>query len=208
MMFSKIKICNFRKVREPMDKKSEISFNVGTSQFRINETVDPLASIYYFYSQIDLEQDLSSVVSEKKEHREVRTREELTCLKQNDIVFSLVSGRAAIVSSAHEGFFYSQNFVVIKISSQIDKWFLVYLLNENKEIRRQFQMGLQGSKVLKYSVSQLRTLIFPTFPTSARQKIIGDVYRKQLHLQALVERKAKNETLLRLNKLEGTTSHE
>ena len=82
---------------------------------------------------------------------------------------------------------------------------MVYLLNENKAVRKQFARGMQGSQVLKYTVKQVKELEIPAFPSLDRQKIIGDIYFKQLRLAAIKERAIRFENAITLQKLEEAT---
>jgi hypothetical protein len=66
-------------------------------------------------------------------------------------------------------------------------------------------MGLQGSQVLKYTLKQLKELEIPKLPSIEKQRIVGDVYFKQLRLQALRKRAANLETTILLSKLEEET---
>lgn len=185
-----------------------VDLTVGSPQFRIKESSSEKAPLYKVYSQIDLSDDLTGIESEFQENRTIRTMDAVTTLNEKDIIFSLVSGKASLVQKNHEGYLYTQNYVVIKNEAKIDAGFLVYLLNEDKSIAHRFRMGLQGSMVLKYTVKQLRELTLPKLPAIARQQAIGKAYLKQLHLQALRERVAKNETIMRLAQLEGDHIHE
>lgn len=178
-----------------------VELNVGSPQFRIKNSVITTDPEYKFYSQNDLEEDLAGMKLFDEQPKLIRTSDNVTTLAEKDVVFSLISGKAAIVSPLHSGYLYTQNYIVIKTGKKIDDKFLVYLLNEDKQIARQLWLSLQGSSVLKYTVKQLRELKIAELPPIDKQKIIGDIYMKQCHLQALQERKARNETLLRLTRL-------
>lgn len=62
--------------------------------------------------------------------------------------------------------------------------------------------------VLKYTVKQLRELLLPKLPSIEKQRLIGKIYLKQMRIQALRERVAKNETIKRLSQLEEVHRHE
>lgn len=178
-----------------------VKLKVGSPQFRIKESLLRETPSYNIYSQNDLEEDLAGIKLTADQPRQIRTQEKVTTLATNDVVFSLISGKAAIVNQQHQGYLYTQNYVVLKADGQLDERYLVYLLNEDQNIAKQFWLGLQGSSVTKYTVKQLRELKLPKLPPMARQTTIGEIYVKQHHLQALKQRKAQNETLLRLAKL-------
>ncbi|PLA76209.1 restriction endonuclease subunit M [Ligilactobacillus agilis] len=179
-----------------------VSFKLGSPQFRIKETLAKEAPLYQMYSQLDLEEDLAGVVSDHQENKQVKTLDDVATLKTNDLVFSLISGKAALVSSKHAGYLYTQNYLILEPDERLDAKFLLYLLNEDKGIARQLWLGLQGSMVLKYTVKQVKDLKLPELPSLSKQAAIGQVYLKQKHLQAVKKRRADNELTLQLAKLE------
>lgn len=178
-----------------------VKLKVGSPQFRIKESLLRETPSYNIYSQNDLEEDLAGIKLTADQPRQIRTQEKVTILATNDVVFSLISGKAAIVTQQHHGYLYTQNYVVLRVNEQLDERYLVYLLNEDQIIAKQFWIGLQGSSVTKYTIKQLKELRLPKLPLIAQQATIGEIYVKQHHLQALKQRKAQNETLLRLAKL-------
>lgn len=179
-----------------------VSFKLGSPQFRIKETLAKEAPLYQMYSQLDLEEDLAGVVSDHQENKQVKTLDDVSTLKTNDLVFSLISGKAALVSPEHAGYLYTQNYLILEPDERLDVKFLLYLLNEDKGIARQLWLGLQGSMVLKYTVKQIKDLKLPKLPSLSKQAAIGQVYLKQKHLQAVKKRRADNELTLQLAKLE------
>ncbi|RXM69299.1 restriction endonuclease subunit S [Clostridium tetani] len=186
-----------------MEKLSELVELVsGSPQFRITEVFDEKTPLFTYYSQTDLTDDLVGIISKTVNNKQVRTNDKLNTLCDGDVVFSLITGIATIVRKEHEGYIYTQNYVKLLPSHKIDSKFLVYLINENKIIKKQFVLGLQGSKVLKYTLKQLKELEIPKIPSIDKQKIIGQVYFNQLRLQTLRNRAAELETKIRLSKLE------
>ncbi|MCB2361585.1 restriction endonuclease subunit S [Clostridium estertheticum] len=186
-----------------MKKLSELVGLVsGSPQFRITEVFDEKTPFFTYYSQTELKDDLVGITSEDVKNKQVRTNDKVNTLCDGEVVFSLITGIATIVSKEHEGYLYTQNYVKLLPSHNIDSKFLVYLINESKTIKKQFMVGLQGSQVLKYTLKQLKELEMPKIPSVDKQKIIGQVYFNQLRLQALRNRVAEIETTIRLAKLE------
>ena len=186
-----------------MKKLSELVGLVsGSPQFRITEVFDEKTPLFTYYSQTDLTDDLVGIISNDVGNKQVRTNDKVNTLCDGDVVFSLITGIAAMVRKEHEGYLYTQNYVKLLPGNNIDPKFLVYLINENKTIKKQFVLGLQGSQVLKYTLKQLKGLEIPKIPSIDKQKIIGQVYFNQLRLQALRNRAAELETKIRLSKLE------
>lgn len=186
-----------------------VEFVSGSPQFRITEVSDEQAPIYTYYGQQDIEDDLVGIESDgADDHKQVRTFDKVSTLRQGDVVFSLISGRSTIVGVNHQGYLYTQNYVKLVTNGEVDSKYLVYLLNENKFIRKQFQMGLQGSQVLKYTLKQLKELELLGLPTIGAQRIIGELYFNQLRLEALKNRVANMETTIILEKLREVVENE
>lgn len=186
-----------------MRKLSEmVEFLSGSPQFRITEVFDVNAPLYIYYGQPDLDDDLVDIVSSNVGNKKVRTQDKVNTLYSGDVIFSLISGISTIVRKEHEGYLYTQNYVKLMPNENVDSKYLVYLLNENKLIKKQFLMGLQGSQVLKYTLKQVKELELPELPAIEKQQMIGEVYFNQLRLQALRNRAANSETIILLAKLE------
>lgn len=181
--------------------KTHVCFESGSPQFRIMETTDPEAPVYQIYSQNDLQEDLTGVILNCGESKKIRTEDTVNILSAGDVVFSLISGTAAIVSETHSGYLYTQNYIKIFMDGAFDAAFLIYLLNEDRLIRKQLQMGLQGSSILKYTLKQLKELEVWCLPDMNRQKKIGEIYLKQLKTEALKKRAAEEERELVLARL-------
>ncbi len=180
----------------------------GTPQFRIVEVSNPKAPVFTYYTQTDLNDDLVGIISSDVDNKQVRTNDKVSTLSTGDVLFSLVTGKATIVRKEHEGYLYTQNYVKLLHAEDIDSKFLVYLMNESKAIRKQLMLGLQGSLVLKYTLTQLRDLEIKKIPSIDKQKIIGQVYFNQLRLKALRNRVTELEAKIRLAELEEVSEIE
>lgn len=179
-----------------------VKFTSGKTQFRIRESIDENAKEYSFYSQNDLDNDLKENYSSNiEETKKIKTSDEVNVVKKGDLIFSLISGRAAIVKKDYENYIFTQNFVKIEPKKKLNKEFLLYLLNEEEEIQKQFQLSLQGSKILKYSMIQLKNLKVFKLPPLEKQKLIGEIYIKQKKLNGLKERKLNLEKIIIKKKL-------
>ncbi|WP_339221924.1 restriction endonuclease subunit S [Paenibacillus sp. FSL W7-1332] len=181
--------------------KDMVEFVSGSPQFRIIETSDISAPQYTYYGQSDLEADLVDMDSNGSDGKQVRTFDKVNTLCHGDVVFSLISGKSAIVGVKHRGYLYTQNYVKLVASNKVDSKYLAFLLNEDPFIKKQFQKELQGSQVLKYTLKQVKELELPDLPPIDRQRIIGDLYFYQLRLEALKKRAANLEIHILLEKL-------
>lgn len=187
--------------RHKMRLEDVITITMGTPQFRIKESMLDSAPTYFFYGQQELESDLIGIELGGEEARTISTLDELSFIKEGDILFSLISGRATIVRQIHQGYLYTQNYAKLIPEEGIDGNYLVYLLNESDYIKKQWIKELQGSATLKHTVKQLRQLQLPKLHSYEKQKIIGNIYFKQLRLHALKERVAELEKVLIIEKL-------
>ena len=89
------------------------------------------------------------------------------------------------------------------LNTPIDKKFIAYLINENPKIKKQFKQNLQGSQVVRYSLSLLKDIQLPKLPSVETQRIIGAIYFKQLRLKALKQRVADNTYRKAITMLQG-----
>lgn len=173
----------------------------GTPQFRIKESSTNTSPAYHFYGQQELENDLTGIKLNIENTKSISTFDKLSLVEEGDIIFSLISGRTTIVRQEHRGYLYTQNYVKLVPNDTLDSKYLVYLLNESDFIKKQWSKGLQGSIVLKHTVKQLRELNLPRLHSYEKQNIIGDIYFKQLRLDALKIRAVETGRLLVIEKL-------
>jgi restriction endonuclease S subunit len=181
-------------------------FVSGSPQFRIKELFDDNAPLYTYYGQQDIEDDLVGMDSDGSDRKRVRTFDKVSTLCQGDVVFNLISGKSTIVGVNHQGYLYTQNYVKLVANEKLDSKYLVFLLNEDEFIKKQLQVGLQGSQVLKYTLKQVKELELPDLPAIDKQRMIGELYFNQLRLEALRNRAATLETTIILEKLREVIS--
>lgn len=186
----------------------KFEFESGAPQFRIKESFDTNAPEYIYYGQPEIENDLIGIEMNASEKKRVKTEDTVKQVKANDILFSLISGKTSLVRKVHEGYLFTQNYVKIIPPKEVDVKYLIYILNENKSIKQQFQSGIQGSVILKYTVKQLKELKFPVFPNIEKQKLIGELYFNQLRLKALKVRTAQLTETKILKQLEEVEKHD
>lgn len=184
-----------------MRLKQLVDFEAGILQNRIKEVSSSDSKEYLLYGQQEFQADLEGIEEVPYEKRIIRTEDRITTLQEGCVVFSLISGKAAIVGVAHNNYFYAQSYVQIYCGEKLHPYYLVYLLNEDKDIRRQFFIGLQGSAVLKYTIGQLRELLIVKLPTYKLQEQVGSLYLKSIHLEAIKKRVATHQKLLLVEKI-------
>ena len=178
-----------------------VELKSGTPQFRVTETLDPKAPVYRFYGPLELGAELSGGDSDTTCSKRVRTYDAVEALSAGDLVFSLMSGKATLVGECHKGYLLTQNFAKLVPSPMIDARYLVYLLNEHKEVRRQLALGQQGSFTMKYTVRQLADLLLLDLPSRSMQEIIGSLYFNINRVTALKRDVAEKEKLVVMGRI-------
>lgn len=192
-----------------MKKLSDIVlFSSGSPSSRIAESPNESALEYSFYNQNDLEESLIGIKLAKEARSLFRTMDPVVTVAKGDLIFSLISGKAAIIQPWQDGYLITQNYVKLSPDPELDPAFLAFLLNENDDVRRQLFASQQGSITLKYTIKQLLDLQLPDLPAYDRQKIIGNLYFNQLKLSALVKRLANTKAALTLAQLKEASKHE
>lgn len=189
-----------------MPKMEEVAeLKGGISQLRIREALTDGAPTYFFYGQPELETDLAGISTADNGGgaKQIRTLDKVSVLTSGAVAFSLISGKAAVVGAAHDGYILTQNFVKLTPRSSVDPFYLAYLLNENADVRHQLLSGQQGSATLRFTVKQLSAVLLPDFPSLEVQSVIGELYFNQLKLNALKKHQADLGTALVLGKIKG-----
>ena len=180
--------------------------NTGISQYRIEESNRSDAKVYTLYGQNELYEDLYGVPGAMSDRKQIKVDGMGTgaIAREGDLLFSTISGEATIVSSEHDGYVFTQNYARMEpMSRLVDRKYMAYLINENQSIKRQFKQNLQGSQVIRYSLKLLKEIALPELPSIEIQRVIGDIYFKQLLLRSLRQRVAENTYRLSIAMLQG-----
>src|SRR5699024_5217475 len=121
--------------------------------------------------------------------------------KSGEVVFSIVSSKAAIVSDRNKGKIINQNFARLIIEhKQLDHSYLCYALNESHTMKKQMAISMQGSTVRKLTPAILKSLDMK-LPSMEKQERIGKAYLKLKKHQALARKQAELEEMLYLEVL-------
>ena len=180
--------------------------NTGISQYRIEESNSTDAKVYTLYGQNELYEDLYGVPGSMSDRKQIKVdgMGPGAIAREGDLLFSTISGEATIVSVEHDGYVFTQNYARMEpMSRLVDKKYMAYLINENLSIKRQFKQNLQGSQVIRYSLKLLKEIALPELPPIEIQRVIGDIYFKQLLLRSLRQRVAENTYRLSIAMLQG-----
>lgn len=180
----------------------------GVPESRLKSTSVENSSYHYLYSQSDLNDDLAGLARIDNDSDVVKVNEKAILLDTGDLVFSLISGKAAVINPFHMGYVITQNFIKVIPTKAVDAKYIAFLINEDNEIRHQLTVGKQSSSIMKFSVNQFVSLEFPSLTSLEKQRLIGDIYFKQLKLAALKKHHADLETKMILGKLKENVNHE
>ncbi|MGT2906758.1 restriction endonuclease subunit M [Streptococcus dentiloxodontae] len=181
--------------------KTHTTFQTGNPQTRIKKSLEKSAPIYRFYSQEHLEADLHSHKNQRVNDKLIHTFDDVQLLSEGDLIYSMITGQGAIVSKEHADYLFTQNFVKITPHRGLSKKYLLYLLNESKNVKKQIVLNLQGSLVRKVTISVLKDIVLPPLPNLERQELIGGLYLNQLRLETLKKERRKKEHMLMMEKL-------
>lgn len=97
---------------------------------------------------------------------------------------------AAPISDGNRMKFISQIFFIMKPDvERLNPLYLCYIVNESREIARQYSLLLQGSVLTKLSARQLKQVHF-NLPALAQQEKIGQLYATALYQHYLEMRHA------------------
>jgi len=109
-------------------------------------------------------------------------------LMAGDIVVSLATGRATVVTESNAGKVLRNTEAVCRIlGGSADPWYLCYFFNESRQLKAAEARGLVGS--LRFmTISELQKLEVQ-LPPLGRQKAIGRIYRDLCRLDHLQERR-------------------
>lgn len=152
-----------------MKLKDLVSIESGLNSREIKEKSVEL------YSISDFRTDLKSNFEEKI-NRSLQKNNSV--LRKGDIIMSLQDFKVALVSSKNDGKFFSQRYVklVPKNLSKIEILYLLFIINESVDIKRQINSLLEGS-VLKLLKMKNVENIDIQLPPMEYQKRIGKYYQ-------------------------------
>lgn len=163
------------------------------------------------YTYEDLVRDISEFSPYKKDEIKenvLSVDEENFLASAGDVIFSLISSTAGIVSENSEGKILNQNFAKLTIKDkQIDPRYLCYCLNHSSHLKKQMAVAMQGSTLRRLTPSSLRELDIPIIELS-KQELIGHAYFSLLKRQYLLEQKMKQEEEFALSLLEAKVESE
>jgi restriction endonuclease S subunit len=186
---SKIGKANMKTIIAPNTVQATFELIVGTPQSRLHDnTKKGNAKLYVQYGQLEMDEDLVNSPYSNSNEKTILTTDKVDLVHTGDVIFGFVSGRATLVRPIHDNYLFTQNFVKLEPRFTIDPKYLVYLFNENQDLRNQLERRRHGTRVI--TMKQLRELELPELPPYERQKVIGELYFNQKQLDSLRHRVA------------------
>ena len=162
-----------------------ITFTLGKNPTRIKESDNNI------YGLDDFEKDFHS--TEKLDIR--------------GCAISIIKSKASPLSSDSDKKTMISNYVKCYFDPKVlDPWYLCYQINEGKEVEQQINMFNQGTliSVRKLNVKIISELSI-SLPDIKKQRLIGELYRKSIIQQDLLQKQAdnlKNLNMLLIRKIE------
>lgn len=106
--------------------------------------------------------------------------------KKGNVIIGLTSMKAMVITEEDEGKLLLSNFALIKLDEKIiDSNYLCYFLNESKEFKKQLTKETQvTAKINVLTMQSLRSALI-TVPQMNTQKIIGNLYVKNLQRKSI-----------------------
>lgn len=173
--------------------------SVGRNVSRISDNEVKLNQVY---TNDDLLADLCVPIGKLKHTDRNRIPINKYSVVAGELVYSLVSSTAGIVSQQNSGKIINQNFARISpLSDQINLRYLCYILNESIEVKRQMAILMQGTVVRKLKPSMLRELQVEFKPFELQEKI-GEAYFNFKRYQYLTERESELQGMIYLDALQ------
>jgi restriction endonuclease S subunit len=154
-----------------------VEFNSGINPYRKNKnSLDIKADSSNFYTIDDFEKDYRDI-------QDIRfSRESCSHLQAGDIIYNLASNKAAIVSCVNEGKIFNHTFLKLR-SNELENVYLLYLLNDDKNIKNQIMSSLEGSsKIKRITRKNLGLLEIENLDINEQRKI-SKIYLKMKELR-------------------------
>ncbi|OJG34080.1 type I restriction modification system protein HsdIA [Enterococcus devriesei] len=171
-----------------------VTIKLGLNLSRKSEEEKKYINIY---TNNDLINDLDTIDYEEGQDNRVEENNAIIhTVHRGDLVYSFINSISGIVGKANGGKIINQNFAKIEIDeNRIDKKYLCYLLNSDKEINREKDIAMQGSVLKKLSPTAIRNFEVE-LPDIDRQKKIGNLYATWIRRKALIKKRNELEDII------------
>lgn len=163
-----------------------INIKIGLNLSRKSEEEKKHINVY---TNNDLINDLDILDQDEVYEERVKEKNSNThSVYEGDVVYSFINSISGIVGKSNGGKVINQNFAKIEIDEKrIDKKYLCYLLNSDKEVNREKDIAMQGSVLKKLSPTAIRNFEVE-LPDIDKQKKIGNLYATWMKRKALISK--------------------
>lgn len=174
--------------------KDYVNYQSGTLIQRLEVDESGIGNHYMVYDQNMLDIDLGLTIDDTYQPRVIRLKDtsRATVVREDDIVFSMITGECTLVSSKHDGSILPYNYTKIEVTSELlEPAFLVYWFQLAPEVQSQYKQYMQGGSTIKKLTHQQLKSLHITLPTLEKQRLIGYIGVKEKRLNILKQKQSR-----------------
>ena len=174
--------------------KDYVNYQSGTLIQRLEVDESDLGNRYVVYDQNMLDIDLGLTIDDTYQPRVIKLKDtsRATVVREDDIVFSMMTGECTLVSSKHDGSILPYNYTKIEVTSEsLEPTFLVYWFQLAPEVQAQYKQYMQGGSTIKKLTHQQLKSLHITLPTLEKQRLIGYIGVKEKRLNILKQKQSR-----------------
>lgn len=173
------------------------TLHMGQILTRVREETDRTVAAYPIYLGEHFLKDANEEIDTLPiEEKYIRTSQPVLTTNVGNLIISLITNRAAIVSERHSGYLLTSNYVIVDYDkSKVDPDYFCYQFNESDEIRKQIALSIQGATLVsRLSLQKMRKFKM-YLPSIEEQRKIGKIYCLQKIKELLQHEKIRLEKL-------------
>ncbi|MCZ4237682.1 restriction endonuclease subunit S [Staphylococcus cohnii] len=174
--------------------KDYVNYQSGTLIQRLEVDESGIGNHYMVYDQNMLDIDLGLTIDDTYQPRVIKLKDtsRATVVREDDIVFSMITGECTLVSSKHDGSILPYNYTKIEVTSELlEPTFLVYWFQLAPEVQSQYKQYMQGGSTIKKLTHQQLKSLHITLPTLDKQRLIGHIGVKEKRLNILKQKQSR-----------------
>ncbi|ANQ65723.1 restriction endonuclease subunit S [Staphylococcus equorum] len=174
--------------------KDYVNYQSGTLIQRLEVDESGIGNHYMVYDQNMLDIDLGLTIDDTYQPRVIKLKDSsrATVIREDDIVFSMITGECTLVSSKHDGSILPYNYTKIEVTSELlEPTFLVYWFQLAPEVQSQYKQYMQGGSTIKKLTHQQLKSLHITLPTLEKQRLIGYIGVKEKRLNILKQKQSR-----------------
>lgn len=176
---------------------------IETSKLNENSVQVQLLTLKEFNETLGLDYR----ISKDKDYSVFVKREKLTPeLKTdtNSLVMHTFSQKVALLPEKYSGLMLTNNFVKITFKSQVDLYFIEWLINEHPTVQKQIALFSQGSIISSLKLTDIKDIEL-VLPSYKKQQTLGEIALLKRKKRQLLKEKIELEQQLLHQKLVNCT---